>query len=64
MRKDGVNPNMLIFGSEAANILLQNERYMKLLDNRRLEIGEICPGGQKKVDDLDKLADVRATLCK
>ena len=41
MRKDGINPDMLILGSEAANMLLKNERYLKLLDNRRVEIGEI-----------------------
>ncbi len=27
MRKDGINPDMLILGSKAANMLLQNERY-------------------------------------
>ncbi|MBQ7544917.1 MAG: major capsid protein [Synergistaceae bacterium] len=44
MRKDGVNPDMLILGHDAAKMLLQNERYLKLLDNRRVEIGEIKPG--------------------
>ena len=48
MRKDGVNPDMLILGSAAANMLLQNERYLKLLDNRRVEIGEIKPGELEK----------------
>ena len=41
MRKDGINPDMLILGSDAADMLLKNERYLKLLDNRRVEIGEI-----------------------
>ena len=41
MRKDGVNPDMLILGSAAVDMLLKNERYLKLLDNRRVEIGEI-----------------------
>ena len=44
MRKDGVNPDMLILGSSAADMLLKNERFLKLLDNRRVEIGEIKPG--------------------
>ena len=41
MRKDGINPDMLILGSDAADMILRNERYLKLLDNRRVEIGEI-----------------------
>lgn len=41
MRKDGINPDMLILGSDAADMLLKNERYLKLLDNRRVEVGEI-----------------------
>ncbi|MBQ4468863.1 MAG: major capsid protein [Synergistaceae bacterium] len=43
MRKDGVNPDMLILGSKAAEMLLKNEPFLKLLDNRRVEIGEIKP---------------------
>ncbi len=43
MRKDGVNPDMLILGSKAAEMLLKNEPFLKLLDNRRVEIGEIRP---------------------
>ena len=43
MRKDGINPDMLILGSSAADMLLKNERFLKLLDNRRVEIGEIKP---------------------
>ncbi|MBR0150254.1 MAG: major capsid protein [Synergistaceae bacterium] len=43
MRKDGINPDMLILGSSAADMLLKNERFLKLLDNRRVEIGEIRP---------------------
>ena len=48
MRRDGVNPDMLILGSAAANMLMQNEKYLKLLDNRRVEIGEIKPGELEK----------------
>ena len=44
MRRDGINPDMLILGTKAADMLLKNERYLKLLDNRRVEIGEIKPG--------------------
>lgn len=43
MSKDGINPDMLILGSDAAAMMLKNERYLKLLDNRRVEIGEIRP---------------------
>ena len=43
MSKDGINPDMLILGSAAADMVLKNERYLKLLDNRRVEIGEIKP---------------------
>lgn len=43
MRKDGVNPDMLILGWKAAKALLDNEKVLKLLDNRRVEIGEIRP---------------------
>ncbi|MBR0204639.1 MAG: major capsid protein, partial [Synergistaceae bacterium] len=43
MRKDGVNPDMLILGSKAAEMILKNEPFLKLLDNRRVEIGEINP---------------------
>ena len=43
MRKDGVNPDMLILGSKAQEMLLSNEKFLKLLDNRRVEIGEIKP---------------------
>ena len=43
MSKDGINPDMLILGSDAADMMLRNERYLKLLDNRRVEIGEIKP---------------------
>ena len=41
MRKDGINPDMLLLGSDAADMILKNERYLRLLDNRRVEIGEI-----------------------
>ena len=43
MSKDGINPDMLILENAAADMILKNERYLKLLDNRRVEIGEIKP---------------------
>ncbi|MDY6404801.1 MAG: major capsid protein, partial [Synergistales bacterium] len=43
MSKDGINPDMLILGSDAAAMLLRNEKFLKLLDIRRMEIGEIKP---------------------
>ena len=48
MRKDGINPDMMLLGSDAAAMLLKNERYLQLLDNRRVEIGEIRPGELEK----------------
>jgi len=42
-RKYGVNPDMLILGSKATKALLNNERLLKLLDIKRVEMGEIKP---------------------
>ncbi len=41
LQKYGVNPDMLILGRKAANALLSNNKISKLLDNRRVELGEI-----------------------
>ncbi|MDR2174398.1 MAG: major capsid protein, partial [Synergistaceae bacterium] len=43
MQKWGVNPDMLILGSAAAKALMKNEQILKMLDIRRVEIGEIKP---------------------
>ena len=43
MSKDGVNADLLILGRDAGNMLLKNEKFLKLLDNRRVEMGEIKP---------------------
>jgi hypothetical protein len=43
LQKWGVNPDMLILGSSAAKALLSNEKLLKLLDIRRVEMGEIRP---------------------
>ena len=43
LQKNGVNPDMLILGSSAAKALRDNNKFIKLLDNRRVELGEIRP---------------------
>jgi hypothetical protein len=43
LQKFGVNPDMLILGSAAAKALMSNEKILKLLDIKRVEIGEINP---------------------
>jgi hypothetical protein len=43
LQKFGVNPDMLILGSAAAKAIMSNEKILKLLDIRRVEIGEINP---------------------
>lgn len=43
LRKAGVNPNMLILGTNAAEALLDNTKITKLLDLRRVDLGEIRP---------------------
>lgn len=43
--QDGINPDMLILGKKAADALLANTKIAKLLDNRRINFGEIVPGG-------------------
>lgn len=43
LSKDGINPDLMILGSDAASMLLRNERFLKMLDIRRVEIGEIKP---------------------
>lgn len=43
LQKSGVNPDMLILGNAAAGALLDNNKIYKLLDNRRVELGEIKP---------------------
>jgi hypothetical protein len=43
MQKWGVNPDMLILGNKAAKALMNNEKILKLLDVKRVEIGEIRP---------------------
>jgi hypothetical protein len=42
-QKYGINPDMLIMGSAAAKAIMNNEPILKLLDIKRVEIGEIKP---------------------
>ncbi|MBQ9528268.1 MAG: major capsid protein [Fretibacterium sp.] len=63
LHKDGVNPNMLILGQDAAKALLDNEKVYKLLDNRRVEIGEIRPAElENGVNYLGHLASIGVSL--
>lgn len=41
--KNGVNADMLIMGKSAAEALLSNTKIAKLLDNRRMNFGDIAP---------------------
>lgn len=43
LRKNGTNPNMLILGTNAAEAFMNNNKIMKLLDLRRVDVGEIKP---------------------
>ena len=43
LRKAGTNPDTLILGSDAANALMDNTKFTKLLDLRRVDSGEIKP---------------------
>ncbi|GHV45250.1 minor capsid protein E [Synergistales bacterium] len=43
MQKYGVNPDLLILGSKASKAFLNNDKLLKLLDVKRVEIGEIRP---------------------
>ena len=43
MRQNGINPDMMIVGSKAANALLKNEDIMKKLDMKNVELGLISP---------------------
>ncbi|MDR1621495.1 MAG: major capsid protein [Synergistaceae bacterium] len=48
LQKFGVNPDMLILGNSAAKALMSNEKLLKLLDIRRVEMGEIAPAQLEK----------------
>ena len=43
IRSQGLNPDTLILGVDAANALLDNTKIQKLLDNRRIISGQIDP---------------------
>lgn len=42
--QNGINADMLILGKTAAEALLSNTKIAKLLDNRRMNFGDIVPG--------------------
>ncbi|MBQ9526525.1 MAG: major capsid protein [Fretibacterium sp.] len=63
LQKDGVNPDMLILGRDAAKALLGNEKIQKLLDNRRIELGEIRPSElESGVTYLGRLISIGVAL--
>jgi len=63
LHKDGVNPDMLILGRDAAKALLDNEKIQKLLDNRRIELGEIHPSElENGVTYLGRLISIGVAL--
>lgn len=43
LNQAGTNPDLIILGRDAASALLKNTEFRTLLDNRRVEIGEIAP---------------------
>ena len=43
LRKNGAKPSMLILGTDAADALLENNKVVKLLDLRSVDVGEIRP---------------------
>ena len=45
LARAGVVAGMVILGVDAASALYKNKKFLKLLDNRRIEIGELKPSG-------------------
>jgi hypothetical protein len=43
VRLSGVNPNVALFGTEAANVFTRNQKVYDLLNNRRFEMGTLIP---------------------
>jgi len=44
IRKDsGLNPDIVVMGSDAASQFLENDAIQKLFDNRRIDIGTVSP---------------------
>lgn len=63
LQKDGVNPDMLILGKDAAKALLDNAKIRELLDNRRIEMGEIRPSElENGVSYLGRLVSIGVAL--
>lgn len=63
LQKYGVNPDMLVLGKSAAKALLDNNKILKLLDNRRVELGEIKPAQlEHGVTYLGRLISIGVSL--
>lgn len=57
LRKSGISPNMLILGTDAAATFMDNNKILKLLDIRRVDVGEIKPEQlENGVEYLGRLA--------
>ena len=63
LQKYGINPDMAILGKDAAAALMKNEPLMKLLDIRRVEMGEINPAQlENGVRYIGRLVTPKVTL--
>lgn len=63
LSKFGVNPDMLILGTAAAEKFLDNKKILRLLDNRRVEIGEIRPSDMENgIRYLGRVATPKITI--
>ena len=63
LSKYGVNADMLILGSDAAKAFLNNEKILKLLDIRRVEMGEIAPRSlESGIRYLGRIASAQVTV--
>lgn len=43
VKESGVSPNILIMASDVIDALLENEKFMKLLDTKNINVGQIDP---------------------
>lgn len=43
IKASGIAPDTCVMSSEVADVFLQNEKVLKLLDNRRVDLGQINP---------------------
>jgi hypothetical protein len=59
MRKRGHEPDMILMDLAVANVFLNDERLVKMLDNTRMNMGEIAPG---PLTDLFETAQYFGTI--